>query len=388
MNGGVGRRPAAHRGPTRYTPRERSFHPTAPTTPTALAAPAAAAPKAAASKARAPKAAASKALAAKAAPPTDAVVPPARSHRGLLRWRRANRRITVENHSLAVWIVDRLAALARRLLVLGKILAALIVLAAAIAVGRLGVKHVVESPRFSVRDFRIGPTNHVSHDDIIDRTGVALGSRLLALDTDQIAARLTRHPWIASARVRRELPTTLVIDVTERRAGAVAVIGGLYLIDEQGHPFKPATLEETDGLVVITGISRREYANLPRASEGAFREALALYAEYQDLHRAAATARPPLSEIHIDPRTGFSLVLYDGGGEIRLGRIGIADKLARLDQILADLGPRGALALRVVHLDGKAGDRVPIMLVPSPGSDPAPPPAPLPAAPRPAKPSP
>jgi cell division protein FtsQ len=242
-----------------------------------------------------------------------------------------------------------------------------------------------------VREFRIGPTSHVSRDDIIGRTGVAFGSRLLALDTDQIATRLTRHPWIASARVRRELPTTLVIDVTERRAGAVAVIGGLYLIDEQGHPFKPATLEETDGLVVITGISRREYANLPRASEGAFREALALYTAYQDLDRPAATARPPLSEIHIDPRTGFSLVLYDGGGEIRLGRTGVADKLARFDRILADLGPRGALALRVVHLDGKAGDRVPIMLAAPPaGSDPAPsPPAAPPAPPtaRPGKPS-
>jgi hypothetical protein len=77
-------------------------------------------------------------------------------------------------------------------------------------------------------------------------------------------------------------------------------------------------------------------------------------------------------------------VLYDGGGEIRLGRTGFADKLARLDQILGDLGPRGALALRVVHLDGKAGDRVPIMLAPPAGSDsvmPLAPPAPMPPPP-------
>ena len=48
--------------------------------------------------------------------------------------------------------------------------------------------------------------------------GVELGDRLLAVDPDAVAARVTTHPWILSARVRRELPSTLAIEVTERRA--------------------------------------------------------------------------------------------------------------------------------------------------------------------------
>ena len=167
-----------------------------------------------------------------------------------------------------------------------------------------------------------------------------------------------------------------MIDVTERHAAAVAVIGGLYLIDDKGHPFKHATLEEADGQIVVTGISRPEYAALPGASEAAFREALGLFAAYQHPDSLAMTslgttrnggspaARPPLSEVHIDPHAGFSLFLYDGGGEIRLGRAGIADKLPRLDEILAELGPRGIAALRVIHLDGPTGDRVPIRMAP------------------------
>src|SRR6185436_5239427 len=143
--------------------------------------------------------------------------------------------------------------------------------------------------------------------------------RLLAVDTDVVAARLARHPWIASARVRRELPSALVIDVTERRAAAVAAMGGtgggLYLVDETGRPFKRATLDEADGLVVLTGVSRAEYTLLPVVAEAALREALSLLGEYR-----AAAGRPPLSEVHVDPRSGFSLFLYDGGGEIRLGR--------------------------------------------------------------------
>ncbi len=316
-----------------------------------------------------------------ATPETD------RARRGFLGWRRPNRRITVEQRSPFVWIGENLAALGRRLLFVGKVLAALAVLVGAVALGRLAVIHVVASPRFALREVRVGATTNVSRDDIIERAGVSLGSRLLALDTDQIAARLARHPWIAAARVRRDLPSTLVIDVTERHAAAVAVVGGLYLIDDRGHPFKHATLKEADGQVVLTGISRAEYTALPAATEAAFREALALFVAYQHpdslataRHGGSGGARPALSEIHIDPRTGFSLFLYDGGGEIRLGRGAIADKLARLDEILAAFGPRGIADLRVVHLDGPASDRVPIRLAPPSGA-PTPPPAPPPSKP-------
>src|SRR6185369_7286083 len=99
-----------------------------------------------------------------------------------------------------------------------------------------------------------------------------------------------------------------------------------------------------DGLVLLTGLSREQYAAFRAASEAAFREALSVLGAYrlgapaapgrQGVAGAGAT-RPALSEIRIDPRYGFSLFFYDGGGEAFLGRGDYADKLARLDQILA-----------------------------------------------------
>ena len=105
---------------------------------------------------------------------------------------------------------------------------------------------------------------------------------------------------------------------------------------------------------VITGVTREQYAGVRSASEAAFREALALLAAYGD--------RPKLSEIHIDPHAGFSLVLLDGAGEVRLGRGGTDEKLARLDQILRAVGPRGPGALATVYLDGALADRVTVRL--------------------------
>lgn len=326
---------------------------------------------------------------------------PARPRRGILG-RRSNRRITVDNRSVLLWLSGALAVLARRLLALLKGLAALGALAGVVWLGRLAVQHVVASSRFALREIRVGPAEHLGRDQIVAAAGVTLGDRLLSLDTDEVAARLARHPWITAARVRRELPSTLVIEVTERRAAAAAALGGLYLVDGDGHAFKPATMEEADGLVVVTGLSREQFARRRDASESAFREALALLDAYRYQDGLAAigagggaaptrgrSARPPLSEIHIDPRSGFSLFFYDGGAEVRLGRDRIAQKLGRLDQILSALGPRGVASLRVVHLDGPAEDRIPIRLAeptdaagepssPSPRPSAAPIPAPRP----------
>ena len=156
------------------------------------------------------------------------------------------------------------------------------------------------------------------------------------------------------------------------RAAASALLGTLYLIDETGRPFKRATLEEADGLPVITGVSRETYTLDRVAAEAAFREALGLLAAYQsqDGLTAArrASPRPALSEIHVDPRAGYSLVLLEGGGEVLLGRADWPGKLARLDEILGAVGPRGPAALRAVHLDGPTLDRIAVRLAPVAGS--------------------
>ena len=288
--------------------------------------------------------------------------------------------------SIAPWLADLLRALARKLVFVGKVLAVIAFLGGAALAGRQAIRHVIASPRFAVRDIRVGPTVHVAADDLRALAGVRVGDRLLAIDPDQVAARLTAHPWVVSARVRRELPSTLAIEVTERRAVASALLGALYLLDGAGHPFKRATSEEADGLTVLTGITRDKYAAMRPTSEAAFREALGLLAAYDGDGRGDAglggtglsgpasapplegpsqPPRPKLSEIHLDARTGFTAVLLDGGGEIRLGRGEWERKLTALDRILGALGPRGPAALATVFLDSAPSERVTVRLRPS-----------------------
>ena len=303
-----------------------------------------------------------------------AAAEPDRTRRGFFR-RTRNRRASIQRPQPVILVADAVAVVGRKLLVVlrvvGKLVLALGITAAILFSGRLAVGHVMASPRFAVRELQVTLAAHLSRDEILELSAVGEGDRLLEIDTDAVAARVAAHPWVKSARVRRQLPSTLVIDLTERRAAAAVTLGSLYLVDEIGHPFKKATMEEAEGLPVLTGIDRARYADAKDATEAAFREALALLAEYGST--GTRPGRPALSELNIDPRFGFTLFLLDGGAELRLGRGDFSKKLARLDQIFEAVKVSPGLgALRVVHLDhldGTDGSRVTVGLAQAQGQE-------------------
>jgi cell division protein FtsQ len=270
----------------------------------------------------------------------------------------------VQHRTLLVVVAAGLSYVGRRAWAVGKVVGKIAAVLAAIAGSCLGgqwlVQHVVDSPRFRVRQINISSGAHVRREEVLALASVEEFDRLLLIDTDAVAARVASHPWVARVRVDRQLPSGLRIEVTERQAAAVAALSGLYLIDQDGHPFKRATMDEAEGLPVLTGIEREQYAGLREATEAAYREALGLLDEYY-----RRTGRPMLSEIAIDPRFGFTLYFLEGGAEVRIGRGNYSEKLARLDQILeaVSAGNMGGLAaLRIVNLDAPGPGRVPVLL--------------------------
>jgi cell division protein FtsQ len=286
--------------------------------------------------------------------------------------RRRNRRLSYRTRSPLLWLADGLERLwhsgARVARLAGKVLLVAAAVALCLWGARLGMRHVVDSPRFRLQTIEFAATPHLRQSEVLALADVAVGDRLLAIDTDTVAARIAGHPWVKSVQVSRRLPGALVIQASERQAAAAAALDGLYLVDESGRPFKRASMEEADGLPVLTGIERRQYGQMPEVSQAAFREALGVLAEYR-----SRSGRPPVGEVSIDPGFGFSLLLFDGGAEIRLGRGNYRKKLAQLDRILEALVAKGSVAaLRIVHLDLPESGRVPVLL--GNGTDPFAPP--------------
>lgn len=277
---------------------------------------------------------------------------------GLLRRRRRNRRVAIQKVSVGTAMATAFGKAGQAVLRVarptGKILLLLALLAGAVWGGRIGFGHLVSSPRFQIRAIEFSPTAHLSADDIPDLAEISLGDKLLAVDTDRVAANVARHPWVAKVRASRRLPSTLVIEVDERHAAAVAALSGLYLVDGSGRPFKRATMDEADGLPVLTGIDRARYADMRDVSEAAFREALSVVHQYRE-----PGTRPMIGEVAIDPSFGFTLFFADGGAEVRLGRGNYGKKLALLDQILESVG---AKEIRIVHLDLPESGKIPVLL--------------------------
>jgi cell division protein FtsQ len=300
--------------------------------------------------------------------------------RGLFRRRRGNRRAVVQRRGLLSFVASTVGRAGRAglrvLRVAAKVLVLVGVIAGCVVGGRWALRHVVDSPRFQIHAIDLtvlAATPHLGQAEALRLSGVSVGDKLLGVDTDAVAARIAGHPWVSSVRVSRRLPSSLVIEVVERRAAAVAALSGLYLVDENGQPFKRANMDEADGLPVLTGIERARYAQMREVSEAAFREALAVLDEYR-----SKPGRPAVGEVGIDPGFGFSLLLLDGGAEIRLGRENYSKKLAQLDQIFEAVKPKemgGLSALRIVHLDLPESGRVPVLLRSS-GAEPSLPPKP------------
>lgn len=75
---------------------------------------------------------------------------------------------------------------------------------------------VVQSPLFALDTLRVRGTVHASRTEVRVAAGVQTGDALLFVDEGEVARRVEELPWVASARVRRDLPHDLTITVVER----------------------------------------------------------------------------------------------------------------------------------------------------------------------------
>jgi cell division protein FtsQ len=115
----------------------------------------------------------------------------------------------------------------------------------AVAVGDAG---------FEVRKVEVRGVERMNEIDVYERV---LGARDLAMpqvDLSELRASLMQLPYVRDARVSRQLPDTIVVDIVEREPHAVLrTAKGLALIDETGHMLQPISATEAKERLVISG---------------------------------------------------------------------------------------------------------------------------------------
>jgi cell division protein FtsQ len=225
-----------------------------------------------------------------------------------------------------------------------------VVLASCLALAGWGVWRVaVSGGLLRIGEIRFEGLSRATAEELLELSPVAVGDHLLAVDPEAVAAALRRHPWIASAEVRRRLPAALEVSIVERRARALVDLGSLYLVDERGEVFKRATPGDGLDLPVVTGVGREDWVERRAEVEPLLVGALALLDRWAE---RGLDRRAPISEIHLDPDYGTILWAGDEGVEVRLGQGDLPEKLARLERVLAAVDAEGQRA-EVLHLDNR-----------------------------------
>jgi cell division protein FtsQ len=205
------------------------------------------------------------------------------------------------------------------------------------------------APLFAIEQIRFTGLSHATEEALTRRSGLAVGQNLFRADLARASRALESHPWVASARLERRLPSTVVASIIEHRPAALVQLGNLYVLDDQGELFKRKAPEDGLDLPLVTGLARDD------AQKPEMKVRLWTALQLLDAWRAEGLAVGELSELRLDDDNGATLFARDEGGvqQIRLGRTAFAQKLHRLAQVRAALARRGERAAKI-DLDNQA----------------------------------
>lgn len=227
------------------------------------------------------------------------------------------------------------------------------------AVFMYGYAAVTRSEYFRAERIQISGNQRVSNETILSQAGVDIGNNLLALNLRLVRKQLLAHPWIADARVSREIPETITIQVAEHEPLAQVDLGRRFLINAEGRIFKEVQEEALEGLPVIKGVT---YSDIS-LGEDELSPAMASVVDLLAICRSKSSVihYDRIASLFLDKEMGITLSLKDGQQQIKLGFDGFETKLKRFERLRPILeGNRKWSAFHVVDLNNP--DRIVVRL--------------------------
>ena len=111
---------------------------------------------------------------------------------------------------------------------------------------------------FRINQVTVTGNARYTAEEIADVSGIRTGDNLIALSKSKIAARIrTRLPYVQSVSIRRALPDTVILTVTEHTAAAAVSDGAnWWYISAQGKLLE--TVSSPGQIIQITGLTAVE----------------------------------------------------------------------------------------------------------------------------------
>jgi cell division protein FtsQ len=213
-------------------------------------------------------------------------------------------------------------------------------------------RYALSTPRFAIREVEVRGNRHHSGEQIGGLSGISRGQNLFSVDTAEAERKLLDNPWIRQAKVGRELPGRVLVDVVERDAVAVATLddGSLYLLTAEGEPFKSVEAGDPTDLPIVTGINPRDLAlDRDRAVER-LATGLEVIREYEGIPLSRAHEA---QEVHLETDGTVVLIIGKRGISLHIGRGPFRQKLLMAARVIGKLQAGGELP-GIVFLDNEA----------------------------------
>lgn len=222
----------------------------------------------------------------------------------------------------------------------------LLLLAGALAVGGAGTywaaTTVLSAEALTITRITVDGNTRLSRGEVLALLEGVVGKSMVSVDLDVWQTRLMSSPWVADAALRRVLPGTLSVAISEREPIGIARIHDrLYLIDDRGmaiDEFGP-NYAEFD-LPIVDGLAGGP-ASGALVDETRAALAVRLLAELRS--HAALAGR--VSEIDVADGRDATVILKGDTALLRIGTERFAERL----QSYVDLAP--ALRERVPDID-------------------------------------
>ena len=229
-------------------------------------------------------------------------------------------------------------------------------------VGWMAASELPGAPFLTIDDIVVHGNEHLSAGEVLALMPGLRGAAILSVDLHDHRRRLTASPWLTGGTLRRRLPSTVEVFVTERRPAALARFGGrLFLLDASGavvDGYGPRFAHFD--FPIVDGLEREEREGGPVVDPERMALAARLLAELQGRPDVLAA----VSQIDVaDPRNAVVLldddvVLLHLGAERFLPRLKLYAELAPLlreevrdvDEVDLRFDPR-------VYVRGRAPDR-------------------------------
>ncbi len=114
------------------------------------------------------------------------------------------------------------------------------------------------SPTFAIRKVLVTGNTLVPAKEVLQRVNFVMGGNVFLIKEEEVAAALKQNPIVATAHLRRKLPTTLLVQVIERKPHFVLNTGtALYEVDPGGLPYRLVKTADPNLSMIVCRIPGR-----------------------------------------------------------------------------------------------------------------------------------